>query len=156
MEYNHYWIQLHWNTTSIEDNLNWRRPQYKITSMEDNIIGRQPQWKTTSMEDNLNERRPEWKTKSMEDDLNGRQTQWRTTSRKPYRKQMTSACLVTNYVLSFVQLSPSFSHFFLEKPCGQSWFATIIFPSDNKNENNFCMQDKNQRKKCICKAQFCP
>ena len=63
--------------------------------MEDDLNGRQPQWKTTSIEDNLNERRPEWKTKSMEDDLNGRQTQWRTTSRKPYRKQMTSACLAS-------------------------------------------------------------
>ena len=72
--------------------------------MEDNLNGRQPQWKTTSMEDNLNKRRPEWKTKSMEDELNGRQPQWKTTLRKPYRKQMTSACIASR---SCTELGPA-------------------------------------------------
>ena len=43
--------QLHWKTTSIEDELN--------------------QWKTTSLEDELNRRRPQCKMTSEEDDLNG-------------------------------------------------------------------------------------
>ena len=61
--------------------------------MEDNLNGRRPQWKT-----------PQWKMTSMEDDLNGRQTQWRTTLRKPYRKQMTSACLASR---SCTKLGPA-------------------------------------------------
>ena len=63
--------------------------------MEDNLNGRQPQCKTTSIEDDLNGRRLEWKTNSMVDNLNGRHPQWKTTSRKPYRKQMTSARLAS-------------------------------------------------------------
>ena len=59
----------------------------KMTSIEDDHNGRQHQWKTASIEDVINERQTKWKTNAMEDDLNGRQPQ-----RKPYRKQMTSAC----------------------------------------------------------------
>ena len=60
--------------------------------MEDDLNGRQPQWKMSTMEDNLNGTRPQWKMILMKDNLNGRQSQWKMTSRKPYRKQMTSAC----------------------------------------------------------------
>ena len=45
----------------------------------------------------INGRRFKWNTTSMENDINGRQPQWKTTSRKPYRKQMTSACLVSQF-----------------------------------------------------------
>ena len=40
----------------------------------------------------------------MEDNLNGRQSQWKTTSRKRYRKQMTSACLASK---SCTELGPA-------------------------------------------------
>ena len=33
----------------------------------------------------------------MEDKLNGRRSEWKTTSRKSYRKQMTSACLASKF-----------------------------------------------------------
>ena len=106
-----------WKMTSMKDDLNGKRPQWKTTSMEDDLNGRRPQWKTTTMEDNHNRRqrqrkttsiedgiRPHWKTTSMEDDLNGRQYQWKTTSRKPYRKQMTSAWLASK---SCTELGPA-------------------------------------------------
>ena len=79
------------------NSINGRRPQWKTTLMEDDLNGRQPQWKTTTMEDDHNERRPQMKTASIEDELNGRRSQWKTTSRKPYRKQMTSACLASQF-----------------------------------------------------------
>ena len=88
----------------MEDNLNERRPEWKTKSMEDDHIGRQPQWKTTSMKDDLNGRQTQWKTNSMEDNLNGRQSQWKMPSRKPYRKQMISACLPSK---SCTELGPA-------------------------------------------------
>ena len=99
----------------MKDNLNGRQPKWKTTLMEDDLNGRQPQWKMTIMEDDHNGRQPQLKTNSMEDDLNGRQTsmeddlngrrpQWKTTSRKSYRKQMTSACLASK---SCTELGPA-------------------------------------------------
>ena len=41
---------------------------------------------------------------SMEDNLNGRQSQWKMTSRNPYRKQMTPACLASK---SCTELGPA-------------------------------------------------
>ena len=72
--------------------------------MEDDLNGRQPHWKMTTMKDDHNGRRTQWKKTSMEDDLNGRQSQWKMTSRKPYRKQMTPACLASK---SFTELGPA-------------------------------------------------
>ena len=40
----------------------------------------------------------------MEVDLNGRQPQWKTTSRKPYRNQMTLACLSSQF---YTELGPA-------------------------------------------------
>ena len=73
--------------------------------MEDNLNGEQPQWKMTTMKDDHNWRRTQWKTTSLEDDLNGRQSQWKTTSRKPYRKQMTSACLFSQLCIELCPVS---------------------------------------------------
>ena len=88
----------------MKDDLNGRQTQWKLTLKEDDINGRQHQWKTTTMEDDHNERRPQMKTTSIEDELNGRRSQWKTTSRKPYRKQMTSACLASR---SCTELGPA-------------------------------------------------
>ena len=44
------------------------------------------------MEDNLNGRWPQWKTTSMEEYLDGSRPQW-----KLYRKQMTLACLASQF-----------------------------------------------------------
>ena len=46
----------------------------------------------------------------MEYELNGGRSQWKTTSRKPYRKQMTSACLASR---SCTELGPAQPQLFL-------------------------------------------
>ena len=74
----------------MEDDLNGRRPQLKTTSMEDDLNGRQPQWKSPLMEDDLKGRGSQGKNTSMEEYLDGSQPRW-----KPYRKQMTLACLAS-------------------------------------------------------------
>ena len=64
---------------------------------KDDLNGKRPPWKMTTMEGDHNEIQPQMKTTSNEDDLNGRRTQWNTTSRMPYRRQMTSACLASQF-----------------------------------------------------------
>ena len=71
----------------------------KTISMEDNLNGRQPQWKMTSMEENLKGRGSHGKNTSMEEYLDGSRPQW-----KPYRNQMTFACLASQF---HIELGPA-------------------------------------------------
>ena len=109
--------------------------------MEDHLNRRQPQWKTTSMKDDLNGRQTQWNTTSIEDNLNGRQFQWKMTSRKPYRKQITSACLASK---SYTELGPAqpqlvlaFSQRILKLGLEIRSFSKSTFPGLLKNVLTF-------------------
>ena len=83
----------------MEADPNGRQPQRKKTLKEDDLNGRRPQWKTTLMEDNLKGRGSQGKNTSMEEYLDGSQPQW-----KPYRNQMTLACLASQF---YTELGPA-------------------------------------------------
>ena len=91
---------------AIEEDLNGKLPQWKTTLMEDNLNGRQLQWMTAN---DLKGRRPQGRNTSMEEYLNGSRPQW-----KPYRKQLTLACLASQFCTELAPAQPlaflNFSH----------------------------------------------